>query len=69
MHYEKELDAVLQEIMTRWDIPGLAIGLVQGDEIVYAKGFGVQSLETQTPVTVDSIFCKAEIWYRCTWVS
>jgi CubicO group peptidase (beta-lactamase class C family) len=59
--YEKDLDVVLQEIMTRWDIPGLAVGMVQGDEIIYAKGFGVQSLETQTPVTVDSIFCTASV--------
>jgi len=59
--YEKELDAVLQEIMARWDIPGLAVGLVQGDEIVYAKGFGVQSLETQAPVTLDSVFCTASV--------
>jgi CubicO group peptidase (beta-lactamase class C family) len=59
--YEKELDTVLQEIMTCWDIPGLAVGLAQGDEIVYAKGFGVQSLETQTPVTLDSIFCTASV--------
>ncbi len=57
MKSEKELDIVLQEIMTRWDIPGLAAGIVEGDEIVYAKGFGVQSLETQAPVTLDSVFC------------
>jgi CubicO group peptidase (beta-lactamase class C family) len=61
MLYEKELDSVLQEIMVRWDIPGLAVGLVQSDEIVYAKGFGVQNLETKTPVTLDSIFCIASI--------
>jgi CubicO group peptidase (beta-lactamase class C family) len=59
--YEKELDSVLQEIMARWDIPGLAVGLVQGNETVYARGFGVQSLETQTPVTLDSIFCTASV--------
>jgi CubicO group peptidase (beta-lactamase class C family) len=57
MQNEKELDSVLQEIIDRWDIPGLAVGIVQGDEIVYAKGFGVQSLETHAPVTLDSVFC------------
>jgi len=54
---EKDLDVVLQEIMTRWDVPGLAVGIMEGDKIVYAKGFGVQSLETQVPVTLDSVFC------------
>ena len=61
MLYEKELDIVLHEIMTRWDIPGLAVGIVGGDEIVYAKGFGVQSLETQAPVTLDSVFCVQSV--------
>jgi CubicO group peptidase (beta-lactamase class C family) len=56
MLYEKDLDVVLQEIMIRWDIPGLAVGIVKGDEIANAKAFGVQSLETQVPVTLDSVF-------------
>ncbi len=61
MLYEIDLDMVLQEIMTRWDIPGLAVGIVENDEIVYAKGFGVQSLETQLPVTLDSVFCVQSV--------
>ena len=61
LKYEKELDSVIQEIMTRWDVPGLAVGMVQGNEIIYAKGFGVQSLETQSPVTLDSVFCVQSI--------
>jgi len=56
-----DLDVVLQEIMTRWDVPGLAVGIVQGDDIVYAKGFGVQSLATQVPVTLDSVFCVQSV--------
>ena len=61
MLHEKELDAALQEIIAHWDMPGLAVGVVQGDEIVYAKGFGVQSLEKRIPVTPDSIFCVASV--------
>jgi CubicO group peptidase (beta-lactamase class C family) len=61
MQYEKELDVVLEEIVTRWGIPGLGIGIVDGNEIIYAKGFGVQSLDTGAPVTLDSIFCVASI--------
>ena len=60
LHYEK-LDAVLQEIMTRWQVPGLAVGIVDRTEIVHARGFGVQSLETRAPVTPDSIFCLASV--------
>ncbi len=61
MIYQNDLDAVLQEIVTRWGIPGLAVGIVEGDEVLYAKSFGVQSLDTQAPVTLDSIFCIASV--------
>jgi CubicO group peptidase (beta-lactamase class C family) len=28
--------------MKRFDVPGLAIGIVAGDRLIYAKGFGVR---------------------------
>lgn len=56
-----QLDTVLQEIMARWGIPGLGVGIVEDGEIVYARGFGVQSLDTRAPVTTDSMFCVASI--------
>jgi CubicO group peptidase (beta-lactamase class C family) len=58
---KKELDHVLQEISARWGIPGLGVGIVEDGAIVYARGFGVQSLETGVPVTPDSFFCVASI--------
>lgn len=58
---EKKLDRVLQEIIDRWGVPGLGVGMVENGEIVYARGFGVQSLETGAPVTLDSLFCIASI--------
>ena len=59
--YTNELDAVLEEIIARWGIPGLGVGIFQEGEIIYVRGFGVQSLETGTPVTPDTIFCIASI--------
>jgi CubicO group peptidase (beta-lactamase class C family) len=56
-----KLDAVLEEIISRWGVPGLGVGIVQDSEIVYARCFGVQSLDTRAPVTQDSIFCVASI--------
>jgi CubicO group peptidase (beta-lactamase class C family) len=61
MLYEKELDPVLEQIVARWGIPGMAVGIVRGDEIVYTRHFGVQSLDSGTPVAGDSIFCVASI--------
>ncbi|MBN1666816.1 MAG: beta-lactamase family protein [Anaerolineales bacterium] len=56
-----QLDSALEDIMARWEIPGLGVGIVEQGEIVYARGFGVQSLETGVPVTPDTLFCVASI--------
>jgi CubicO group peptidase (beta-lactamase class C family) len=56
-----DLEAVLLEIKHRWDIPGLIVGMVDGGEIAYAKGFGVRNLDTQIPMTLDSVFCVQSI--------
>lgn len=61
MFNENKVTAVLGEIMARWGIPGLGVGIVEDGEIVYARGFGVQSLETGAPVTPDSFFCIASV--------
>jgi CubicO group peptidase (beta-lactamase class C family) len=61
MNCHTHFDTVLEDIMARWEIPGLGVGIVEDGEIVYARGFGVQSLETGVPVTPDSIFCVASI--------
>lgn len=55
------LDQVLQEIIARWGIPGLGVGIVEGEEMTYARGFGVQSLDTQVPVTPESVFGVASV--------
>src|SRR5688572_5651531 len=37
------LEEYIQNGMKAFDNPGLAIGIVTGDKLVYAKGFGVRS--------------------------
>jgi CubicO group peptidase (beta-lactamase class C family) len=49
---EKTILAELAE--TR--IPGAAIAIVSGDQIVFAKGFGTSNSETGAPVTPDMLF-------------
>ncbi len=61
MKPDSKLDVALEEIVARWGIPGLAVGITDNNGIIYAGSFGVQSLETQTPVTPGSVFCLASI--------
>jgi len=45
-----ELEAYLQSGMKAFDMPGVAVGIVTGDRLVYAKGFGVRSKSGGAPV-------------------
>ena len=61
MNYDRQLTPVLQEIVDRWSLPALAVGIVQEGEIAYTQTFGVQRVDTRVPVTAESIFCVASI--------
>jgi CubicO group peptidase (beta-lactamase class C family) len=52
---DAELEARIRERMTRWQIPGLAVGELDGETRAVA-GFGVASLETSYPARPDSLF-------------
>jgi CubicO group peptidase (beta-lactamase class C family) len=46
----------LPEYMTQYNVPGLAIALVDGDKLVWAEGFGFTDSTNQTKVTADTLF-------------
>jgi CubicO group peptidase (beta-lactamase class C family) len=51
-----DLEAYIRSAMTAYDLPGLAIGIVTGDRLVYAKGFGVRSKAGGAPVDTRTAF-------------
>ena len=51
-----DLEAYIQSGMKAFDTPGLAIGIVTGDRLVYAKGFGVRSKAAGAPVDSRTVF-------------
>src|SRR5262245_48374378 len=53
------LDAYIEGAMKRWQVPGLAIGIVKDDHLVYAKGFGVRELGKPEKVTEKTFFAMA----------
>ena len=55
----KELEGFAQfvsETMEQWQVPGVAVGIVKNDELVYAEGFGYRDVENQLPVTPETLF-------------
>jgi len=61
MKYEHDLKAVLSEIVNQWDIPGMAVGIVEDSKVTFTFCSGVQNLESGKPVTPRSVFCTASI--------
>jgi CubicO group peptidase (beta-lactamase class C family) len=49
-------DAYLEKARADWRVPGLAVAIVRDGALVYSKGFGVASVDTNAPVTPDTIF-------------
>lgn len=47
------LDSYIEDGMADWEIPGLSIAVVQKDELIYARGFGVQKLDEALSRAVD----------------
>lgn len=44
------------EGMKEWKVPGMAMAVVRGKELVYAKGFGTRRYGTNRPVDKDTVF-------------
>jgi CubicO group peptidase (beta-lactamase class C family) len=51
-----ELEATVNEELKVTNTPGAAMVVIVGDQVVFAKGFGVSSVETRSPVTPDTLF-------------
>ncbi len=50
------LDLWIEEQRTYHDLPGLSIGVVYDQQLVWAKGYGLSDLETRAPVTPGTVF-------------
>jgi len=49
-------DEFINKAMKDWKVPGLAIGIVVEQEVVYAKGFGRRNIKEDLPVTTKTLF-------------
>lgn len=51
-----QVDADIEKWRQFFAVPGIAVAVVQGDKIVYAKGFGFRDRELGLPVTTKTLF-------------
>jgi CubicO group peptidase (beta-lactamase class C family) len=57
----RELNREIERVFRESDAPGLAVGVINDMELVYATGFGVMSLKTGDQVTPQTLFHMASI--------
>jgi CubicO group peptidase (beta-lactamase class C family) len=55
------LDQIVKADMKKTGVPGVAVAVVSGDEVVYKKGYGVRSTKTKEPVTPRTVFQIASL--------
>src|SRR6476620_6176202 len=55
-HVQSRIDSVVKAEMARQKIPGVAVAVVKGGEVMLAKGFGEANVEHHVPVTPETVF-------------
>ncbi len=45
----------VEKIRKEWQVPGMAVVVVKGDQILYAQGHGLRDIEHQLPMTADTL--------------
>jgi len=55
----KKLDTYLEKALNDWGIPGMAVAIVQGDSIAFAKGYGVREFGKEAKVDSKTLFAVA----------
>jgi CubicO group peptidase (beta-lactamase class C family) len=58
---QAELDAWIGSALERYSIPGAAVAIVRGPEVLYQRGFGVRGLADRTPVGIDTRFMVGSV--------
>ncbi len=57
----EQLDAFIHQAMDSVDMPGLSIAIINNEEVVYQRAFGVTNVESGTPVTEKTLFEAASL--------
>lgn len=52
---EKKLDELIQNTVKTFDVPGMSVGIIKDGKMIYAKGFGVNSLLTKQKMDENTL--------------
>lgn len=54
-NFEDFNDFILEK-MKEWNIPGLAVGIIKDDEIIYSSGLGLRDVNKNLKTTENTLF-------------
>jgi CubicO group peptidase (beta-lactamase class C family) len=60
-HAVRQLGAVVADAMERTGVPGVAVGVVYRDRLLFAEGFGVRGVGRSDRVDADTVFQVASV--------
>ncbi len=52
----REIDQLVEGTMSKFDVPGIAVGIVRRDQLVHLKGYGLRELGETAKVNKDTVF-------------
>ena len=59
--FKTQLEPVIKQVMQQAGMPGLAIAVVENQNIVYSAGFGVKNLNSKQQMSASALFHMASI--------
>jgi CubicO group peptidase (beta-lactamase class C family) len=52
----KDFDAWMNQTLKDWNVPGIGVGIVVGDKLVFAKGYGYRDYGAKLPFTPNTLY-------------
>ncbi len=49
-------DSYIQQVLKDWNTPGMGVGIVVNDKLVFAKGYGYRDYDKKLPFTPETLF-------------
>ena len=53
------VDSIIDLVQSKWNAPGIAVGIVKDGKILYKNGYGYKNIQTKTPVSTGTLFSIA----------
>ena len=54
-----QIDRIVEQAMTAFDVPGIAVAIVKDGKVIHSRGYGVRSVKTMQKVDENTLFAIA----------